>query len=183
MKYAELLARVSEATRTLVLSGDGGQLLAVSTVMTVETEIADDHQAPARWLRIPAGEARGLYEIARIEGREIHLHGDPQPVTLHDVPWELYTGVTADEARDVLHHLPDVIMECEEGEQIKTRLGVFRIVRRKRKRVRDPQGRWTFSHERLQASIRPGKHLQRELDEPSARSRESWPGDDEDPQV
>jgi len=80
------------------------------------------------------------------------------------------TGVPEEEVRRVLSAFPDVIMEGEEGEQTKTPLGTFRLVRRKRKRVKDPQGRWTCSKERLDARIRPGKRLQRGPDEEPKKS-------------
>jgi len=95
------------------------------------------------------------------------------------------TGVPENEVRGVLAAFPDVIMECEEGEQVKTYLGVFRIVRRHRKRVKDPQGRWTYSKERLHARIRPGKRLQKDLEAepegPNVLSLFSDVDSDEDP--
>lgn len=75
------------------------------------------------------------------------------------------TGVNPEEVRAVLYAFPDVIMECEEDEQVKTYLGIFRVVRRKRKRVRLPSGEWTFARERLHARLRPGKRLQRDLED------------------
>lgn len=87
------------------------------------------------------------------------------------------TGISEDDVRQVLQALPDVIMECAEGEHVKTHLGVFRIVRRKRKRVKDPQGRWTHSPERLEARVRPGKRLQQVLD-PDAPSEPFQASDD-----
>ena len=88
------------------------------------------------------------------------------------------TRVSEDSVRRVLQALPDVIMECVEDEHVKTPLGVFRVVRRKRKRVKDPQGRWTFSPERLEARVRPGKRMQKVTD-PDAS--EPSPAEDEDP--
>jgi len=93
------------------------------------------------------------------------------------------TGVSEDDVRGVLQALPDAIMECAEGEHVKTSLGVFRIVRRKRKRVKDPQGHWTHSPERLEARVRPGKRLQKVVD-PEASEPSQAPDDpeaDEDP--
>lgn len=77
------------------------------------------------------------------------------------------TGVAPEEVRAVLRAFPDVIMECFEGEQVKTHLGIFRIVRRKEKRVRLPTGEWTTAEERVQARLRPGKRLQRQPTKPS----------------
>ena len=88
------------------------------------------------------------------------------------------TGISEDDVRQVLQALPDVIMECVEGEHVKTHLGVFRIVRRKQKRVKDPQGRWTHSPERLEARVRPGKRLQRVVD-PDASEPSQDPEDSE----
>lgn len=76
------------------------------------------------------------------------------------------TGVSDADVRKVLGALPDVVMTCEEGEQVRTPLGAFRIVRRRLKRVRSPGGDWAHAPERLQARIRPGKRLQREVSEP-----------------
>jgi hypothetical protein len=101
----------------------------------------------------------------RVHGNEIHV-SEPFPTTEHDVEWELYDmGVTEESVRKVLLSFPDVLMELEEGEQVKTYLGVIKMVRRKRKRVKDPQGRWTHSPERIQARLRPGKRLQRFVQE------------------
>jgi nucleoid DNA-binding protein len=77
------------------------------------------------------------------------------------------TGLSEEDVRKVLSSLPDVVMECAEGEQVKTPLGAFKIIRRRRKRVRAPSGDWVFAPERLQARVRPGKKLQRDV-EPSA---------------
>jgi nucleoid DNA-binding protein len=72
------------------------------------------------------------------------------------------TGLSDADVRKVLSALPDVVMECQEGEQVRTPLGAFKVVRRKLKRVRSPGGTWAHAPERLQARIRPGKKLQRE---------------------
>lgn len=78
------------------------------------------------------------------------------------------TGVSAEDVRAVLYAFPDVVMECDEDEQVKTYLGIFRVVRRKRKRVRLPSGKWTYAPERLHARLRPGKRLQRLLEPETA---------------
>lgn len=72
------------------------------------------------------------------------------------------TGIGDAEVRKVLAALPEVVMECQEGEQVRTPLGAFKIVRRRLKRVRSPGGTWACAPERVQARIRPGKRLQRE---------------------
>jgi nucleoid DNA-binding protein len=74
------------------------------------------------------------------------------------------TGLSEEDIRKVLSSLPNVVMECGEGEQVQTPLGAFKIVRRRRKRIRGLNGDWVFAPERLQARIRPGKKLQRDVD-------------------
>jgi hypothetical protein len=83
-----------------------------------------------------------------------------------DVKWQLYDeGVSDATVRRVLNVLPDAVMECKENDQVRTPLGVFKIVRRRRKRVRCPSGSWSHAPERIQARIRPGKRLQRQVED------------------
>jgi len=164
MLYAKLVARIAEVSRTLVTRGRGGKFDQSSTIFVAEIDVREVFDTQIGWLKITEGDARGTYQVVRISGSEIHV-ADSFPVSDSDVAWELYDpGVDEESVRRVLRFLPDVLMECEEGEQVKTYLGVIKMVRRKRKRVKDPQGRWTFSPERLQARLRPGKRLQKLLD-------------------
>lgn len=206
MLYAKLVARISEVSRTLVSRGKSGRFDQNSTVFSAGVDVresrdfqrppgpgASSSRPPSRgkrarprlgWLRICDGPSRGTYQIVGVQGHDVHV-AEPFPTTGQDVEWELYdVGVSEEDVRKVLLHFPDVLMELEEGEQVKTYLGVVKIVRRKRKRVKDPQGRWTHSPERLQARLRPGKRLQRLLEEdPSGRPTDSpSPQDDEDPE-
>ena len=178
MKYADLVTWVSGVTRVLVLQGESGRFTEESPVFAIEAVFHEHHQGGARWLVVPEGPAAGTYEVSHICGSEVHLK-EPFLQDLSDVPWELHDGITEDDVRQVLHLLPDGIMRCAEDEQVKTPMGVFRIVRRKRKRVKDPTGQWTHSPERLQARIRPGKRLQRLADASESSSRD--PEDPEDP--
>lgn len=180
MLYAKLVARISEVTRTLVARGSGGKFDQNSTIFHAGIDVPESRGG---WLRVLSGEGAGTYRVFRSSSTEI-LTDDPFPATDDDVSWELYdAGVPEEAVRDVLQALPDVIMECEEGEQVKTHMGVIKIVRRKRKRVKDPSGQWTYSPERLQARLRPGKRLQKMLEEPS-ESRSGLLDDlpDEDPE-
>ena len=63
------------------------------------------------------------------------------------------TGVAEEDVRRVLAIFPDVLMEAEEGEQTRTPLGVFSIIRRKQKAVRTPDGIWSAAPERIQAIV------------------------------
>lgn len=174
MLYAKLVARISEISRTLLAEGRNGAILQNSTVLVLPEPLQDAQNVC--WLRIPEGDTRGLYSVESVSGREVVVDR-PFMFSGTEVPWELFDrGVTEEDVRKVLLHFPDVLMECEEGEQVKTYLGVIKMVRRKRKRVKDPQGRWTYSPERLQARLRPGKRLQRLLEDPP--SGESLEDDD-----
>lgn len=189
MLYAKLVARIAEVTRTLIERGSQGEFEKNSRKFCVGGQLPSSVK-PGFFLKILEGDAAGVYEIQNVGedyfGVENRFRFDSE-----SVPWELYDGGVSDEdVRKVLFKFPDVIMECEEGEQVRTYLGVFRIVRRKEKRVKDPQGRWTVSKERLHARIRPGKRLQRELnpepEAPNVLSMFSSDGEedpDEDPQV
>jgi nucleoid DNA-binding protein len=188
MLYAKLVARIAEVTRTLVERGSKGNFEKNSRKFCVGGQLPASVKT-GFFLKILEGDAAGVYEVKNVGvdylGVENRFRFESD-----EVPWELYdAGVSDEHVRKVLFKLPDVIMECEEGEQVKTYLGVFRIVRRKEKRVKDPQGRWTVSKERLHARIRPGKRLQRELnpdpEAPNVLSMFSSEGEDpdEDPQV
>ena len=82
------------------------------------------------------------------------------------------TGVEEEDIRKVLKAFPEILMECEEGEKTRTPLGVFSIVRRKQKAVRTPDNVWSTAPERIQAKLKPGKRLQRDVDanEPSTET-------------
>jgi len=184
MRYRELVARISEVTRTLVDHGTNGEFEPDSTkfrtrsglLLTVKNGLI---------LEILEGSAAGHYPIseANLEAGILTLEGDEFTTRENEVPWVIYEpGVSDKDVRKVLRMFPEVLMECEEGEQIRTYLGTFRMTRRQRKRVKDPQGRWTYSEERIFARIRPGKRLQREVDEkPSGLSMLSAEALDEDP--
>ena len=90
------------------------------------------------------------------------------------------TGVDEEDVRKVLGSFPNVLMECEEGEQSRTPLGVFTIMLRKEKKVRTPDGVWSAAPERIQAKLKPGKRLQRLVDgssEPSSSEPEEADSD------
>jgi len=208
MLYAKLVARISEVSRTLVSRGKSGRFDQNSTVFSAGVDVrksqnvqtrqlpksgASSSRPPVRakgarprlgWLKVCDGPSRGTYQIVRVQGHEVHV-SEPFPTSARDVEWELYdVGVSEDDVRKVLLHFPDVLMELEENEQVKTYLGVIKLVRRKRKRVKDPQGRWTHSPERLQARLRPGKRLQRLLEDDSSErpTNSRTPQGDEDPE-
>jgi hypothetical protein len=182
MKYGELVARISEVTRTLVDRGPQGECELGSSRFRTPGELSEDIQ-PGHILTLPGAEGPETYLIRRVD----HKHG---VITVDRsftkrVPrywWAIYApGVSEEDVRRVLFAFPDVIMECEEGEQVRTYLGTFRITRRKRKRVKDPLGNWTFSEEKIVARIRPGKRLQREIGS-SGPSNPPQSVSDEDPQ-
>lgn len=180
MLYAKLVARIAEVSRALVARGRSGTFTQNSTIFLAEAVVPYPQDAQGAWLKIMTGTSRGVYRVLRISGNELHVD-DPFLSTEQDVGWELYDeGVDEDSVRKVLRYFPEVVMECDEGEQVKTHLGVIKIVRRKRKRVKDPQGRWTFSPERLQARLRPGKQLQKLVEDDASELPTSPQGEPED---
>jgi hypothetical protein len=183
MLYAKLVARISEDTRTSKVRGSGGSFDQNSTIFRVPESVELDGLGELKWLKIPEGDAQGTYPVMDVVGHDVLLDR-PFMSCGEDVRWELLSdGVSEEDVRKVLYHFPDVIMECEEGEQVKTYLGVIKMVRRKRKRVKDPQGRWTFSPERLQARLRPGKRLQKLLEDgPSGPTDPGPPGPEDGPE-
>lgn len=163
MHYSKLVARLSEVTRDLVGSGDQGEFETNSLRFRLGTKVPPAIRENC-FLEILTGSAAGTYRITNVSEDEVGVENRWR-FGEKGIRWKLWTaGISEDDVRKVLLKFPDVIMECEEGDQVKTYLGVFRIVRRKRKRVKDPQGRWTYSKERLYARIRPGKKLQRDLE-------------------
>jgi nucleoid DNA-binding protein len=78
------------------------------------------------------------------------------------------TGIDEEDVRKVLGIFPEIVMEGDEGEQTRTPLGVFTIVRRRQKAVRTPDGVWSSAPERIHAKLKPGKKLQRDLNESSS---------------
>lgn len=183
MLYRELVARISEVTRTLIDRGDGGECELGSTKFHTGTLLKDPVKS-GLILAILEGSAAGHYVIAEVhpEIGVLILEGNDFRTSARYVTWTIYEpGVSPEGVLKVLRMLPQVIMECDEGEQVRTDLGTFRLTRRKRKRVRDPQGRWTYSEERIVARIRPGKRLQREIEkessEPSLLLVEDFPED------
>jgi len=175
MLYQDLVDRISQVTLTLIERGDHGE--AGETAFEFRCrKMLPDGVRPGRVLRL--GEKD--YEIKSVDVDARILTLDTALELKGPVAWEIYNpSVSEEDVRRVLLAFPDIIMECEEGEQVKTYLGTFRMTRRKRKRVKDPQGRWAFSEEKLVARIRPGKRLQKPVAEPA---NEAFPENNSDPQ-
>jgi nucleoid DNA-binding protein len=83
------------------------------------------------------------------------------------------TGISEDNVRKILTTLPEVLMQDPEGEQTRTPLGVFTIIRRKQKAVRTPDGKWSSAPERIQAKLKSGKKMQKEIDQINESSQET----------
>lgn len=187
MKYRELVARIAEVTRTLVAVGGNGEFDPDSCKFRTPGSLPESVKS-GFLLRIKDGPMTGLYTITDATPAlgTIRLATDAFMAQTGPMGWEIYDpGVSEEDVRRVLTAFPDVIMECKEGDYVRTTLGMFRLTRRKRKRVKDPQGKWTFSEEKIVARIRPGKRLQREISGPSGPSilppPEADPDSDEDP--
>ena len=112
MLYAKLVARIAEATRTLVERGGQGGFEQNSRKFLV----GGQHPAsvkPGFFLKILEGDAAGMYEVKNVGedylGVENRFRFDGE-----SLPWELYdAGVSEEDVRKVLFKFPDVIMECE----------------------------------------------------------------------
>ena len=173
MLYRELVTRISEVTRSLVDRGNTGEHLVGSNQFRTRVRVSEEIK-PGFLLCLGDSESTVTYEIVSVDPNiGLMTLNKEFKHSAANLPWRVYTaGVPEDDVRAVLQAFPDVIMECEEGDYVKTYLGTFRITRRKRKRVKDPQGRWTFSEEKIVARIRPGKRLQRDLNGASQPSSE-----------
>lgn len=69
-------------------------------------------------------------------------------------------------AREVLFVLPDVLLDMEEGDSVRTQLGVIRMARRKARTVKVPgTDRTAQVTEHLEVRLRPGVRLKKDLPE------------------
>jgi nucleoid DNA-binding protein len=60
--------------------------------------------------------------------------------------------------REILLCIPDVLMKLKENEYVRTPLGVFRLRRRNKKRVKIPNTKkWAFVEEQLYVHFKAGK--------------------------
>ena len=168
MRYAELIADLAQRTRTVIQSGTEGSVSIGSHIFRVPTTTTVAAE-PNYFLRIPKGDLAGTYEITFALQNEIRCE-TPFYQDASGIEWEiLEKGISEGDIKRLLNHLPDAIMAMEIDERVRTPLGTFTKERKARKRVRDPQGNWTFSPERIQARIRPGKRLQQKLEEPAKK--------------
>jgi hypothetical protein len=73
------------------------------------------------------------------------------------------TGLTESQVRIVLEEMPTVLVQCPEGDQTRTPLGVFKAVIRQEKRVRLPDGTWVIAKPQKQIKLKPGLRLREDL--------------------
>jgi nucleoid DNA-binding protein len=74
------------------------------------------------------------------------------------------TGHPPEVVKSILQAAPKALLELEEGDWVKTPLGVFRMTRRKPRAVRIPGTDQTAEvEEKLVVKLKPGKRLQRPL--------------------
>lgn len=72
-------------------------------------------------------------------------------------------GVSQEAVRDVLYVLPDVLIELDDGEEVRTHLGVFRMTRRKARTVTLPDRKRTAQVPEAQiVKLRSGTRLYRD---------------------
>jgi hypothetical protein len=174
MKYADLLADLARRTRTVVQTGQDGVISVGSPIFRVPPTVAVAAE-PSYWLRITSGDVQGIYPVAFAVQNEVRCAA-PFYQDAQGLSWEiLERGIPASDIKRLLDALPDAIMAMEVDDQVRTPLGTFKKVRKSRKRVKDPQGNWTHSPERIQARIRPGKRLQQELESPEDKRQLKLP--------
>ncbi len=65
--------------------------------------------------------------------------------------------------RSVLDKMPDVLMEMEIGEKVRTPLGTFFCEERPPKRVQLPNGEWSQAKKLRRVRIRPNSRMQKEI--------------------
>ena len=74
-------------------------------------------------------------------------------------------GCSPETARNVLFALPDALLQMEEGDSVRTQLGVMRMARRKGRTVRVPGSDKTAEvSEHLEVRLRPGVRLKKSSD-------------------
>ena len=73
------------------------------------------------------------------------------------------TGLSEGQIRLVLEELPSVLVQCPEGDQTRTPLGVFKAIVRQEKKVRLPDGTWVTAKLQKQIKLKPGLRLREDL--------------------
>jgi nucleoid DNA-binding protein len=74
----------------------------------------------------------------------------------------LAAGCSPETARDVMFALPDALLTMEEGDSVRTQLGVLRMARRKGRTVKVPGTDKTAEVlEHLEVRMRPGVRLKK----------------------
>lgn len=73
------------------------------------------------------------------------------------------SGIAPSAVRDVLQHLPDVLLRLQSDENVRTPLGVFRAVERKERSVRTPttEGEITIQGQKV-IKLRSGTRLRQD---------------------
>jgi len=76
----------------------------------------------------------------------------------------MLAGCSPETAKDVLFALPDALLTMEEGDSVRTQLGVVRMARRKGRTVMVPGTDQTAEvTEHLEVRLRPGVRLKKDL--------------------
>lgn len=73
------------------------------------------------------------------------------------------THLDKDVLRLVLDKMPDVLMEMEVGEKVRTPLGTFFCEERPPKKVQLPSGEWSQAKKLRRVRIRPNSRMQEEI--------------------
>lgn len=73
------------------------------------------------------------------------------------------THLDKDVVRAVLDKMPNVLMEMEIGEKVRTPLGTFFCEERPPKKVQLPNGKWSQAKKLQRVRIRPNSRMQKEI--------------------
>ena len=73
------------------------------------------------------------------------------------------THLDKDVVRVVLDKMPNVLMEMEIGEKVRTPMGTFFCEERPPKKVQLPSGKWSQAKKLQRVRIRPNSRMQKEI--------------------
>lgn len=73
------------------------------------------------------------------------------------------THLDKEVVRAVLDKMPNVLMEMEIGEKVRTPLGTFFCEERPPKKVQLPNGKWSQAKKLQRVRIRPNSRMQKEI--------------------
>ena len=74
------------------------------------------------------------------------------------------TGYESSVVKEILDSLPEILMEMEIGEKVRTPMGTFFCEERPPKKVQLPNGKWSQAKKLKRVRIRPSSRMQIEIE-------------------